>query len=90
VARTHERLATVALRNQDRDQAAKRYQEALKIYEELVQIEPNNMTWRAGYALALARAGKVAEASKTAAELSRRCPQSQQPIRSIAHLHLNI
>jgi serine/threonine-protein kinase len=87
VARTHERLAAMARRQQKQDEAAKRDQEALKTWDELVQIEPNDMTCRAALVLALARAGKVAEARKGATELTRRCPNSPELLLQVARSH---
>jgi serine/threonine-protein kinase len=73
VALIHERLAAL---EKTRAAAVKGYQEALEIYEELLRIEPNNLTWRGAYALALARAGKVEQATKAAADLCQRAPKS--------------
>jgi hypothetical protein len=67
-AATHERLSSVA----KPEEAAMRRLDALKIWAELLLTEPGNLTWQGEYALALARAGKHAEAAKAAAELARR------------------
>jgi serine/threonine-protein kinase len=74
LARTHEREAALALRQNKPEEAGKGHQEALKIWDELAQLNPNNLTWRAAFATALARAGKGAQAEKIADELVRRCP----------------
>jgi tetratricopeptide (TPR) repeat protein len=87
VARTHERVAALALLQNKPGDAKFRYQEALKIWDELVQTEPNNFTWRAAHAVALARAGKIDVAQKQAAELSQRCPQSGELLLQAARCH---
>ncbi len=76
VARTHERVASLALRQGKPDQAGTRFLEALKIREELSQTEPSNLTWRAAYAVALARVGKFAEAQKISDEIQKKAPAS--------------
>jgi tetratricopeptide (TPR) repeat protein len=76
VARTHERVAALALRQNKPSDAKFRYGEALKIWEDLTQTEPTNLTWRAAYAVALARADRPDEARKQAAEVAQRGPQS--------------
>jgi serine/threonine-protein kinase len=73
VARTHERVAALSLRQNDAKEAARRYQEALKVWDELVQTEPNNLTWRTAQAVALAHAGKTDDARKAVGELAPRC-----------------
>jgi tetratricopeptide (TPR) repeat protein len=71
LALTHERLAQAEkrLKQPEADRDAR---EALRLREELAQTEPNNLTWRAAYLLALARAGKQPEASRGATELAAR------------------
>jgi serine/threonine-protein kinase len=75
-ALTHERLAALALAQNNPQEVARRAQEALKIREDACQIESNNQTWRAAHALALARVGKTAEAGKIADDLCARNPKS--------------
>jgi serine/threonine-protein kinase len=75
-ALTHERLAALAIKQKNADEAKRRFQEALKIRDDMCQIEPNNQTWRAAYTLALARVGKTVEAIKFADELCARAPRS--------------
>jgi serine/threonine-protein kinase len=87
VAHTHARVAALALRQNNPDEAKFRHQEALKIWEDLTQTEPSNMTWRAAYAVALARAGKGSGARKQAAELCQRCPQSGELLLQAARCH---
>ena len=66
-------MAELSLRQNDAKEASRRYQEAFKIWDELVQIEPNNLSWRAAHAVALAYVGKTQEARKAAGELAARC-----------------
>jgi serine/threonine-protein kinase len=86
-ALTHERLAAIAAGSQKAEEATKRLQEALKIREEMLQIEPNNQPWRAAFALTLARAGKPNEASKIAEDVYRRCPNSAELLLQVARSH---
>jgi serine/threonine-protein kinase len=72
VAQTHERVAALSLRQKNQQEAARRTQLALKDWDDLVQIEPTNFTWRAAHAASLARAGKMAEATKEADEVCQR------------------
>jgi serine/threonine-protein kinase len=87
VARTHERVAALALEQNKPEEAAKRFQEALKIWDELKRLEPTNMSWQAAHAVALARAGKFAEAAKAADEVSRRCPNAPELLLQTARSH---
>jgi tetratricopeptide (TPR) repeat protein len=76
LALTHERLAALDVRQGRAAEAAKHYQEALRVRGELVQIEPNNLSWQAAYLRALAHAGKGAEAAPKAEALCRENPKS--------------
>jgi serine/threonine-protein kinase len=87
VARTHERVAALSLRQNDAKEAARRYQEALKIWDELVQIESNNLTWRVAQAVAFAHAGKTADARKAAQELAPRCGSAPGLLIQLARCH---
>jgi serine/threonine-protein kinase len=87
VARTHERVAALSLRQNDSKEAARRYQEALKIWDELVQIERNNLTWRVAHAVALAHAGKTEDARKAAGELAQRCGSAPGLLVQLARCH---
>jgi tetratricopeptide (TPR) repeat protein len=87
VARTHERVAALSLRQNDAKEAARRYQEALKIWDELVQIESNNLTWRVAQAVAFAHAGKTADARKAAVELAPRCGSAPGLLIQLARCH---
>jgi serine/threonine-protein kinase len=75
-ALTHERLSALALKQNNPEEAARRAQEALKIREDACLIEPNNQTWRAAHALALARAGKTVDAGKITDDMCLRNPKS--------------
>jgi serine/threonine-protein kinase len=72
LALSHERLAHVARKQQKQADADQRDQAALKLREELAQIEPKNVNWQADHALALARCGEHAEADKLANDLAGR------------------
>src|SRR5262249_1045635 len=49
--------------------SAKHFQEALRLRTELLQIEPNNLARQAAYVLALAHAGKHADAAAGVAKV---------------------
>jgi serine/threonine-protein kinase len=87
VAHTHERVAALALRQNKPDDAKFRYQEALKIWDDLTQTEPNNLTWRAAYVFALARAGNCDEARKHAEELCQKCLHSGELLLQVARCY---
>jgi tetratricopeptide (TPR) repeat protein len=87
VARTHERVAALSLRQKDAKEAARRYQEALKIWDELVQIEANNLTWRVAHAVALAHAGKTDDARKAAGELAPCCGSAPGLLIQLSRCH---
>jgi len=53
--------------------------DALKLRVELLQVEPSNLTRQAAYLLALAHAGKHAEAAGSAAKVRPRMTQSTEP-----------
>ena len=76
LARTDERLATVAALKGDQPEASKSYQAALRLRQKLVDIDPNNLTWQAAYLPTLAHCGKEVEAAKTAADLCGQHPKS--------------
>jgi serine/threonine-protein kinase len=76
LALVEEGLAASALRLDRRPEAAKLFQDALTLREELIQIEPGNLTWRAAYLRALAHCGRYDEAVKQADEIRRRAPAS--------------
>jgi serine/threonine-protein kinase len=63
LAQCHERLGTVYARQGKKAESAKHYQEALKLRQDLLQIETNVLSRQAAYLVALAHAGKHAEAS---------------------------
>jgi serine/threonine protein kinase len=75
-ALTLERLGMFAVTQHKSEDAAKRFQDALKIRNDMSQVEPDNQTWRAAYGLALARVGQTAEASKVADQFGSSCPNS--------------
>ena len=76
LARAEERLATVAALKGDRDAADKAYREALRVRLQLLDIEPNNLTWQAACLPTLAHCGKESEAAKKAEELCAKHPKS--------------
>jgi serine/threonine-protein kinase len=76
LALAEERLAVVLARKGDRDEALKHYKEALRVREELLKIEPNNLTWQAARLRPLACGGKAAEAARQADALCRQRPKS--------------
>jgi serine/threonine protein kinase/tetratricopeptide (TPR) repeat protein len=86
-ALTHERLAAILLHRHEVDEANKRYQEALNIREDMLKIEPNNQVWKAAYALALARVGKITDATKVAEELCVHCPNSAVILLEVARAY---
>jgi tetratricopeptide (TPR) repeat protein len=63
LAQCHERLGTVYARQGKKDESAKHYQEALKLRQDLLQIETNILSRQAAYLVALAHAGKDADAT---------------------------
>ncbi len=75
-AAIYEGLAAVSQRLGAVADAEKYAKEALQLRAELFQTEPANLTWRAAYILALAHAGKHADAAKAAQDLRRRAPRS--------------
>jgi serine/threonine-protein kinase len=84
LARTHERLAAVAIHQGMRAEADKHYQTALGLRAELLQVETNSPARQANYLLALARAGKHADAAAGASKLRPRLTQSTQLLLQLA------
>jgi predicted Zn-dependent protease len=76
-ALTHERLGVLARLQKADDEAKKRFQESLKIREELAKLEPNNLSWLGAYAVALARAGRSTDAINSAQMLFDRKPGAE-------------
>ena len=76
LARVSDRLARIADRDGDGEAARKAFHEALRVYTELLDVEPNNLTWRAAYLRTLANCGKEAEAAEQVEQLLRRRPNS--------------
>jgi tetratricopeptide (TPR) repeat protein/tRNA A-37 threonylcarbamoyl transferase component Bud32 len=76
LARANERLAGVAERGSDKDAARKAYQDALRVYTDLLAIEPNNLTWQAAHVRTLAHCGKEVEAAREVEKLLGRRPKS--------------
>jgi serine/threonine-protein kinase len=58
------------------DDARKHDEVALRIYAELLQIEPNNLAWQGAFARQLARCGKPVDAASKADALLRTNPSS--------------
>jgi serine/threonine-protein kinase len=75
LALAEERLAGDALRRGQREEAERRFREALKVREELAGLEPDNLVARAAHVLALAHCGKYTEAARGAEDLRRRAPR---------------
>jgi serine/threonine-protein kinase len=84
LAQTHERLGTLALRRQQREVAEKHFREALELRQELVQLDPANLTWQAAHLQALARCGEHARACSGAEKLRRRVPHSTELLLRVA------
>jgi serine/threonine-protein kinase len=76
LAQTHERLAAVALRLGRPAEAAGDYKEALALRRQFAEADPGNRTVEAAYLLALAHAGRHAEAARRADALCRQAPGS--------------
>ncbi len=72
----HERLAALAERKGDPDEARRLYTEALRLRQDFLVLEPNNLTWQAACMRTLAHCGKEAEAVRKAEDLARRRPTS--------------
>ena len=87
LALLHERFGGLAQRRGQRVEAEKHYGEALKIREALVVLHPDHRVWQAAYAVALARAGKHAEATRPADELRRQAGQSPELLLQVARCH---
>jgi tetratricopeptide (TPR) repeat protein len=71
-----ERLAALAQRQGDKDGARRLYTEALRLRQDLLVLEPNNLTWQAAHMKTLAHCGKDTEAVSKAEDLNRRRPRS--------------
>jgi predicted Ser/Thr protein kinase len=76
LAVSHERVAAVALLARGPDKAAEHYRQALKLREQMLHVEPDNLSWKAGYLLVLAHSGKHREACQGAEKLRQRVPRS--------------
>jgi serine/threonine-protein kinase len=74
--RTEEQLAVAAARTGRREESGKHYREALRLAEELLRVEPNNLTWQTARLRPLAYSGKEAEAARQADALCRQHPKS--------------
>lgn len=87
LALSHERLATVSARLGKRPEADKHAQEALKLRTELLQAAPANLPRQADYVLALARAGKYADAAAAAAKVRPKVSQSADLLLQVARCY---
>jgi hypothetical protein len=87
LALAHERLAALAARRDKAAEARKHWGEALALRKELARADPANRAWQAAYALALARAGKHAEAAKRADGLRRGVARSPELLLQLARCY---
>jgi tetratricopeptide (TPR) repeat protein len=87
LAQAEERLAALARAGRRPTEATDHDREALKLRREFVDLEPNNLTWRAAYLLAQAHAGETAAAARGADALRRRAPQSIPLLVQVARCH---
>jgi tetratricopeptide (TPR) repeat protein len=87
LALAHERLALLAERKGDRDEAQKQYREALRLRQDFLIIEPSNLTWQAACMRTLAHCGKEAEAVRKAEDLIRRRPKSVPLLLEVARCY---
>jgi serine/threonine-protein kinase len=87
LALLHERFGGLAQRRGQRMEAEKHYGEALKIREDLAVLHPDHRVWQAAYAMALARCGKHADASRRADDLRRQAGQSSELLLQLARCH---
>lgn len=87
LARLHEGLGGRAQRRGQAGEADKHYQEALTIREDLASLEPENLMGQAAHALALARCGKLREASRRADGLRPQAAQSPDLLLHLARCH---
>ncbi len=76
LAGTEDRLARLAEVRGKRDAARPHDQEALQLWGELLEVEPNNLSWQAAHARSLAHCGKEAEAIAKAETLLKKNPRS--------------
>ena len=84
LAQMHERLGAADARLGKRAQADKHFGEALRLRTELQQTDAANLSRQAAFALALARAGKCADAAHAARRLRPRVGQSTELLLQLA------
>jgi serine/threonine-protein kinase len=84
LALTTERLARVAALQGNAAEAGKLYGDALKLREELLRLETNNLARKAAYLLALARAGQSTTAAGFAPKLRPKLSQSTELLLQLA------
>jgi eukaryotic-like serine/threonine-protein kinase len=82
-----QRSAALARAQKKPDDAIRYTAEAAKLWAELVQVEPNNLNWQASYMMALARTGKMDEATKIATMLRERAPHSSELLLQVARCY---
>jgi predicted Zn-dependent protease len=87
LALTHERQALLAARAGDASQAREHYEQARKVRAELLEVEPNNVSWRAALALTLAHCGQTADAATHAAEVAKQAPESVALLLQVARCY---
>jgi tetratricopeptide (TPR) repeat protein len=85
-ALTYDRLAR-ALRRLGDAQADGFVQHALRLHGRLAQTDPKDVAYRANLAVALARGGRAAEASKKAEELRGQAPENVLVLLQVARAH---
>ncbi len=76
LALTQDRLARLDELRGNRDSARSHDEEALRLWGELLEIEPSNLAWQAAHARSLAHCGKEAEAIARAEALLKKNPRS--------------
>jgi tetratricopeptide (TPR) repeat protein len=84
---THQRLGAISAADHKTADAEKHYEKALKLETALLQLEPANVTRQAARVLALARAGKHAEATAEAAKVQPRVARSPELLLQMARCY---
>jgi len=76
LALTYERLARVALKRGEADEARRRFDGARKLRGDLVLVDPNNQSWKLALALTLAHCGEYAAAAQQAQQAIDKSPEN--------------
>jgi serine/threonine-protein kinase len=87
LARTHERLAAVAEKKGDAQDARGQREMSLQIREMLTLIEPACVSWKAAWLIALAHMDRHAEAQAAAAELTQHAAGNAELLVQLARYH---